>query len=61
MIGSQSLVLGGDAYAAICAVEGLKLSADSKARLADIKNLTPDQRRCEIIRFYKNNKKEEGR
>ena len=47
-------VLGSKAFAAISAVEGLKLSAAGKKRLRamDEQRLTPDQRRAEVIRAY---------
>jgi hypothetical protein len=48
-------VIGTKAFAAITAVEGLKLSAASKTRLADLKakGLNNDERRAEIIRAYR--------
>jgi hypothetical protein len=47
-------VLGGRAYAAIAAVEGLRLSAASKKRIASLRasNLTPEERRAEVVRAY---------
>ncbi|MEQ1537485.1 MAG: hypothetical protein ABL928_01040 [Sphingorhabdus sp.] len=47
--------LGAKAFAAITAVEGLKLSAESKARLSNLKakGLNNDERRVEIIRAYR--------
>jgi hypothetical protein len=48
-------VLGAKAFAAIAAVEGLRLSPTSKQRLNALKNsdLTPEERRAEIFRAYK--------
>ena len=45
-------VIGPKAFAAISAVEGLKLSAKSKSRL-EAKGLSNDERRTEIIRAYR--------
>lgn len=47
--------LGPKAFAAITAVEGLKLSAASKTRLSTLKakGLTNEERRAEIIRAYR--------
>ena len=47
-------VLGSDAFAAISAVEGIKLNAESESRLRRLlkSNLSPDQKRAEIIRAY---------
>jgi hypothetical protein len=47
--------LGAKAFAAITAVEGLKLSTESKKRLIILKTngLTHDQQRLEILRTYK--------
>ena len=53
-----SRVLGGKAYAAIAAVEGLRLGPASKKRLATLKagDLTPDQRRAAVLRAYTQSK-----
>jgi hypothetical protein len=53
-----SRTLGGKAFAAISAVEGLKLSAAGKKRMTDMKakGLSLDQQRAEIIRAYSPNK-----
>lgn len=47
-------VLGAKAFAAISAVEGLRLSAASRERLDALKAaaLTPDERRAEVLRAY---------
>lgn len=54
----QSYVLGVRKFAAITAVEGLRLSPEGKKRLAATKadKLTPDQRRAEVIRAYSGRK-----
>jgi hypothetical protein len=46
--------LGAKTFAAITAVEGLKLSAESKKRLTSLKasGLTNDLRRAEVLRAY---------
>lgn len=48
-------VIGSKAFAAISAVEGLKLSDDSKSRLSSLKanGLSNDERRAEIMRAYR--------
>jgi hypothetical protein len=48
-------VLGARAFAAISAVEGLKLGAASRKRLQSLQDdpkLTPDQRRAEVRKAY---------
>jgi hypothetical protein len=52
---SSKSVIGTKAFAAITAVEGLKLSAASKARLSNLKakGLNNDERRAEIMRVYR--------
>ena len=51
---AQALVLGAKAFAAISAVEGLRLSASSSRRLKTLKasSLTADERRAEVLRAY---------
>jgi hypothetical protein len=51
----RSYRLGLRAFAAISAVEGLKLSSSSRARLEALRatDLTPEQRRAEILKAYK--------
>jgi hypothetical protein len=51
---SVARVLGAKKFAAIAAVEGLHLSAASKKRLASLRasELTPDERRAEVLRAY---------
>jgi hypothetical protein len=53
-INSSSRVLGDKTFAAISAVEGLKLGKASKERLSALskKNLTPGQKRAEVLRAY---------
>ena len=51
----KKAVLGARAFAAISAVEGLKLSAASRKRLQALQDdptLTPDQRRAEVLKVY---------
>jgi len=50
-----SRTLGRRAFLAICAVDGLKPSAASTRRMAemDAKGLSPAERRAEILRFYR--------
>jgi hypothetical protein len=52
---SSKSVIGTKAFAAITAVEGLKLSASSKSRLSGLKakGLSNDERRTEIMRVYR--------
>lgn len=48
-------ILGARAFAAISAVEGLKLNKASKERLRALlsnKTLTPDQRREQVLKAY---------
>lgn len=47
-------VLGDKTFAAIAAVEGLKLSPSAKKRLSamDERKLTPAQKRAEVLRAY---------
>jgi xanthine dehydrogenase molybdopterin-binding subunit B len=45
--------LGRKTFAAISAVEGLKLSAAGKRRLKKTEKLTPAKRRAEVIVAYK--------
>jgi hypothetical protein len=40
-------------WAAICAVEGLKLSPESEKRLKDTEHLSPEERMAVIIAAYK--------
>lgn len=49
-----SRVLGARVFAAISAIEGLKLTAAGKRRLdlMDERKLTPDERRAEVLRAY---------
>lgn len=52
-------VIGSKAFAAISAVEGLRLSASATQRFKsmDERGLSPDQRRAEVIRAYMESKK----
>jgi len=47
------------AFAAISAVEGLKLTDAGKRRIADMdaRGLSPSERRAEILRAYKGSKR----
>lgn len=53
-INSSSRVLGDKTFAAISAVEGLKLGKASRARLSALSKttLTPAQKRAEVLRAY---------
>jgi hypothetical protein len=57
-INTSSRVLGDKTFAAISAVEGLKLGAASKKRLSAMKDqrLTPSQKRAEVLRAYSHSK-----
>jgi hypothetical protein len=48
----QPFVLGRKHFAAITAIEGLKLSSDSEERLRRTVTLPADQRRAETIRAF---------
>jgi hypothetical protein len=50
----ESRVLGAKAFAEITAVEGLRLSAASRRRLATLQStgLSADERRVEMLRAY---------
>jgi hypothetical protein len=52
---SSKSVIGSKGFAAITAVEGLKLSAASKNRLSNLKakGLSNEELRAEIIRAYR--------
>jgi hypothetical protein len=50
-------VLGRHRFAAITAVEGLKLSSDAEARLHRTRTLPPEQRRAETIRAFAESRK----
>lgn len=51
---NSSRILGEKTFAAISAVEGLKLGKASKARLSALSKskLTPAQKRAEVLRAY---------
>jgi hypothetical protein len=53
-INPSSQTLGDKTFAAITAVEGLKLSVVSKQRMTSMKarKLTPAQKRAEVLRAY---------
>jgi hypothetical protein len=53
---AKPYVLGRARFVAITAVEGLKLSPDSEARLQRTQSLSPEQRRAETIRAYSSRK-----
>jgi hypothetical protein len=54
---AKPYVLGRSRFAAITAVEGLKLSADGEARLQRTRALSPEQRRAETIRAFAESRK----
>lgn len=51
---SGARVLGAKAFAAIAAIEGLRLSPTSKKRLASLRasQLSQDERRAAVLRAY---------
>ena len=53
-LGSEVHVLGDRTFAAITAVEGVRLSAASRQRLSDMnrRKLSPEEQRSEVIRAY---------
>jgi hypothetical protein len=57
-INASSNVLGDKTFAAISAVEGLRLGGASKKRLSAMKELklTPAQKRAEVLRAYSTHK-----
>ena len=57
--GVHRMVLGAKTFAAITAVEGLSLTTAGKKRLAALQagNLTPDEKRAEVIRAYAGSKR----
>jgi hypothetical protein len=54
---AKPYVLGQHRFAAITAVEGLKLSSDAEARLQRTRTLSPEQRRAETIRAFAESRK----
>jgi hypothetical protein len=50
---TKRFVLGREDWAAICAVEGLKLSPEGEQRLKETEGLSPEERRAVIIAAYK--------
>jgi hypothetical protein len=54
-IDAKDPTLSDEAFAAICAVEGLTMSAESKKRLEALRarGLSPDEVRAEILRAYR--------
>jgi hypothetical protein len=54
---AKPYVLGQHRFAAITAVEGLKLSSDAEARLERTRTLSPEQRRAETIRAFAESRK----
>ena len=54
---AKPYVLGRNRFAAITAVEGLKLSRDAEARLERTRTLSPEQRRAETIRAFAESRK----
>jgi hypothetical protein len=53
----KSYVLGRHRFAAITAIEGLKLSSEGEARLQRTRTLSPEQRRAETIRAFAESRK----
>jgi hypothetical protein len=51
-------VLGADAFAAIAAVEGLRLKGASRKRIAALRGstLSPEERRAAVLRAYSDSK-----
>jgi hypothetical protein len=49
---AKSYVIGQRSFAAISAVEGLKLASASEVRLERTRSLSPEQRRAETIRAF---------
>jgi len=51
---SAGHVIGAGAFAAITAVEGLKLSPAAQRRIAEFrrKRMTPDERRAAVLKAY---------
>jgi hypothetical protein len=51
---TASRILGAKAFAAMSAVEGLRLAPSSKKRLDDMeeRKLSPAQKRAEVLRAY---------
>jgi hypothetical protein len=54
---AKPYVLGRNRFAAITAVEGLKLSRDGETRLERTRTLSPEQRRAETIRAFAETRK----
>lgn len=54
---AKPYVLGQNRFAAITAVEGLKLSRDAEARLERTRALSAEQRRAETIRAFAESRK----
>jgi hypothetical protein len=54
---AKPYVLGQSRFAAITAVEGLKLSRDGETRLERTRTLSPEQRRAETIRAFAETRK----
>jgi hypothetical protein len=50
---TKRFVLGREDMAAICAVEGLKLSPESEQRLKETEGLSPEERIAVVIAAYK--------
>jgi hypothetical protein len=54
---AKPYVLGQSRFAAITAVEGLKLSRESEARLKRTRTFSAEQRRAETIRAFESRKR----
>ncbi|HEY1498061.1 MAG TPA: hypothetical protein VGF88_00650 [Acidobacteriaceae bacterium] len=48
----RPFVLGREKFAAITAVEGLRLTPDGEKRLKETESLRPEERRAAILRAY---------
>jgi hypothetical protein len=56
-VASKKYVLGSKSFAAISAVESLKLRSESEERLERTSSLSPAQRRAETIRAFAGTRK----
>lgn len=52
VISTKNYVIGRKSFAAITAVEGLRLASASEVRLEQTRSLSPEQRRAETIRAF---------
>lgn len=54
---AKPYVLGRARFAAITAIEGLKLNSDGETRLKRNQTLSPEQRRAETVRAFSTRKR----